>query len=162
MKKLIVIAILLMASPAFAWNLFFIASQEDIGDGVMGYKLGPDDTIVQLSRCTNLKTVGATHLFRVSVKNTSLVNEIVTTPWSEFRAIGDGMNPYLDFAMRIALGLSSGSVNELKHTVGAHWYAGGEWHFGSVADWETAGSPASVMFGPIMGFFGMDFVGIGD
>ena len=169
MKKLVIILglVLLIATPASAWNLFFIAQQEVIGQDaegqdIYGYKLGPTDTIVRLNKTWPIKNVGNTYFFMIVVKNSALASEIITTPWTEFRAIGQGSNPYMDFAMRIALGLSGGTLNELKYIVGVEWYSGGEWHHGDVHEWEAAGSPSNVMFGPVRGILGSRFVGLGD
>lgn len=43
-----------------------------------------------------------------------------------------------------------------KYMVGAHWYVGGEWHFGNCHGWEAAGSPSQVYFTRIRDIFGVD------
>ena len=71
--------------------------------------------------------------------------------WDEFRGFG-----YVDMVMRLAQGLSSGTLNELEYMTGAHWYDGGEWHFGDVKDWKAAGSPSSVYFTRLRDIMGVD------
>jgi len=148
----IILGIILIATPAFAWNLFFIAQQEVIGQqegqDVYGYKLGPEDTIVQLNQVVNIKTVDANHMILYITKNNSIANEC--KDWTEFRGFG-----YTDMVMRVAQGLSNGTLNEIEYITGAHWYTGGEWHFGSVKDWKTAGSPATVWFGKLRDIYGV-------
>ena len=149
----IVLGLLLIASPAFAWNLFFIAEQEVIGQSegvdVYGYRLGPDDTVVQLRQVVDYYQVGNTHLFLYTGASDSIAN--LCKDWSEFRGFGQ-----IDMVMRLAQGLSNGTLNELEYITGAHWYAGGEWHFGNVKDWKTAGSPTAVYFTRFRDIMGLD------
>jgi len=148
MKRLIILLSVVFLFPisANAWNLFFIAQQEVIGQvegqDVYGYKLGPADTIVQLNQVVNIKTVGNTHMILYITKNNSIANQC--KDWAEFRGFG-----YTDMIMRVAQGLSNGTLNEIEYITGAHWYAGGEWHFGNIKDWKAAGSPTSVWFGKL-------------
>jgi len=136
-----------------AKTLFFIAQQEVIGqqDGqdVYGYKLGPEDVIVQLRQVTQLDHVGANYLFMYTGASDALADEV--KDWTEFRGLG-----FVDMAMRLLYGLSPISQTELKYMVGAHWYVGGEWHFGNCHGWEAAGSPSQVYFTRIRDIFGVD------
>lgn len=154
--RLIVLTLVILiftVVPASAWNLMFIAQQEVIGqvDGedVYGYKLGPEDQIVQTHQVVDLKTVGANHLFLYITDSNALAN--VVKDWSEFRGFG-----YVDAVMRIAQGLSNGTLNEIEYMTGAKWYTGGEWHFGNVKDWKDAGSPAQVYFTRLRDVLGVD------
>ncbi len=146
-----------------AFTLFFIAQKTSWPDGeggtIEGFELGPSDQKVPLAAVVVLKHVANTYLFS-AVVGPALASEIVTTPWDEFRATGHQMNAYVDFAMRIALGLSGGTLAELKYMIGARWFVGGEWYSGDVHAWETAGSPADVMFGPGRQILGQQLVGI--
>jgi len=137
-----------------AWILFFIAEREVLGqdeeeNDIMGYKLGPDDHEVLPNQVIELKNVGSTYLFKYITKNDSVANQV--KDWPEFRGFG-----YTDCVMRIALGLSNGTLAEIKHMTGAHWFTGGEWHFGSAKDWEDAGSPDQVWFGHLRGILGVE------
>lgn len=160
MKKLLcvlmIVAFALIAGQAQAaktWTLFFMSQQEIISqvDGVttMGYKLGPDDTVVQISQVVNLLTVGQQHCIIYTTDNLSIASMVRT--WPEFM----GFN-YTDMIMRITLGLGTGdiTIDHVKYITGAHWYTGGEWYFGSVVDWVTAGSPVNVWFGPFRQILG--------
>jgi len=147
------IGLLFLSTPAFAWNLFFIAQQEVVGqangEDIYGYKLGPDDLIVLPAQVTELQNVGATYLFLYITNSNALANQV--KDWSEFRGFG-----YTDMVMRIAQGLSNGTLNEIEYVTGARWFVGGEWHFGNVKDWKAAGSPAQVVFGRYRGIYGVD------
>ena len=155
MKKLLLTLalVLLFAAPVSAWNLFFVAQQEVVGqsegEDVYGYKLGPDDKIVIPSQVTVIQQVGANYCFVYITNNNALALEV--KDWPEFRGFG-----YTDFIWRIALGLSSGNLAEAKYMSGAHWYVGGEWHFGTIKQWEDAGSPPIVYFSRLRDFFGID------
>ena len=143
MKKFILtLALLLIATPAFAWNLFFIDQMENIAapgeDEVMGFVLG--DYKVHKSSVVIIKTVGAISMFIYTTKNNALAQAANSIP--EFRGYG-----YIDMIWRVALGIGNGTINEMKHITGAKWWvpaAGedpGHWAFGCVHDWEAAGSP---------------------
>jgi len=150
MKKLIVLFIMLFAAPAFGWNLFFVAQQETLSDGLTtGYKLGPTNYELPVAQVLNVKTVGTTHMFMYHTQDDSIAN--VVKDWSEFRGFG-----YIDMVMRVAQGLSNGTLSEIEYVTGAHWYTGGSWHFGTVKDWKAAGSPVQVWFGKYIDIFGME------
>ena len=155
MKKILLslVLVLCFALPASAWNLFFLAEQEVIGQSegqdVYGYKLGPEDVVVALDQVVDLKAVGATHMFMYITKNNSFVNKV--KDWDEFRGFG-----YIDMVMRVAQGLSNGTLGELEYITGAHWVDGSEWHFGSIKDWKAAGSPSTVWFGKYRDIFGVN------
>jgi len=155
MKKLLITLglVLLLATPASAWNLFFIAQLEVVGqqegEDIYGYKLGPDDTIVLQKNVWLIKTVGANHCFVYITDNNALA--LAVKDWDEFRGFG-----YVDAAWRVALGLSNGTLNELKYQTGAHWYTGGEWHDGTIIEWQNAGSPAIVYFTKLRGLFNLE------
>ena len=83
MKKLIItIAILLFATPAFGWNLFFIDQLEDIGEGEMGFVLGTYN--VSQSQVVIIGNVGLNYLFIYVTNNNTLANEAYSFP--EYRA----------------------------------------------------------------------------
>lgn len=134
-------------------TLFFIAQQEvigqDNGEDVYGYKLGPSSLTVELGRVVELEVVGANHLFMYPGASDALADQV--KGWSEFRGLG-----YIDMAMRLLYGLSPVSQTELKYMTGAHWFTGGEWHFGNCHDWEAAGSPAQVKFGKLRDLLGVE------
>ena len=141
MKKLILtLAFLLIATPAMAWNLFFVDTLENIADPgedeVMGFVLGTHK--VSQSSVVIVKTVGANSMFIYVTKSNALALEADTYP--EFRGYG-----YIDMIWRVALGIGNGTIAEMKHITGAHWYIDGEHYFGCVHDWEAAGSPTPAM-----------------
>jgi len=151
MKKLfcslLILTVLFSASQAFAakkWSLFLKAQQEVIGqvegEDVMGYKLGPNDLIVQTSQVVDVLQVSSYHLILYITDNQSLVAKV--KDWGEFFGFG-----YIDSIMRVAQGLSNVTLSDIEYITGAHWYAGGEWHFGNVKNWKAAGSPTTVWFG---------------
>ena len=151
MKKLMLIltmALCLCATPALAWNLFFIDQLENIAnpgeDEVMGFWLGWHR--VHPSQVVIIKTVGNNHMFIYTTKNNALAQEAYNLP--EFRGFG-----YVDMVTRIAEGLdNAGTWNEIKYITGAHWWippAGeepGYWVFGNVKEWTDAGKPEPVWF----------------
>lgn len=159
MKKFLLILIFLfIASPAFAWNLFFIDQAENIAlqdeDEVMGFVLGTHK--VPKTSVVIIKTVGANSMFIYTTKSNSLALEAYSLP--EFRGFG-----YIDMVTRIAKGLDNAGIwNEIKYITGAHWWvpASGEdpgyWAFGNVKDWETVGSPEPVWFGKYRDIMGID------
>ena len=152
MRRLFLLITILMSfllvAPVFAWNLFFIDQLEDIGEGEMGfvlgeYKLSQSDVVI-------IKNVGVNYMFIYCTGNSDLAAEAYNLP--EFRGFG-----YIDMVTRIAEGLSNaGTWNEIKYITGAHWYIGGEWYFGNIHEWETAGSPEPVWFGRYRGIFAVD------
>ena len=124
-----------------SWNLFFIAPITNIGtvaEPIDGFELG--DYKVAKSSVVVIKTVGTMSMFIYTTKDSSLAKVAMDIP--EFRGFG-----YIDMIWRIALGISGGTINEMKHVTGAKWWipaSGGEpgyWMFGCVHDWEDAGSP---------------------
>jgi len=135
------------------WKLFFKAEQEIIGqvDGVdvMGYKLGPDDHIVQTDQVTDILQVSSYHCILYITDSDSIAN--LCKDWNEFMGFG-----YTDMVMRVAQGLSNLTLSDIEYLTGAHWYSDGEWHFGNVKDWKAAGSPEAVWFGRIRDFMGID------
>ena len=136
------------------FNLFFKAQQEVIGqdeesNDIMGYKLGPADLIVHVEQVVNLLTVGSWHLIVYLDAGETLANQV--KDWPEFAGFG-----YIDMVMRVAVGLSNLNISDIKYITGAHWYSSGEWRFGSVKDWEDAGSPPIVWFGKYRDFLGVD------
>ena len=152
MKRLFLLFVTLfllsLNTSTLGWNLFFIDQLEDIGDGEMGFVLG--EYKLTQSQVVTVKTVGANHMFIYVTENSGLVVVAYTLP--EFRGFG-----YADMIWRIAVGLSNaGTLAEMKYVGGAHWYTGGEWHFGSIHEWETAGSLEPVWFGRYRGIFGVD------
>jgi len=133
------------------WKLFFKAQQEviDAEEGTLGYKLGPNDYVVQLNEVVDILTVGNIHCIMYSTNDSSIAN--LVKDWDEFMGFG-----YIDMVMRIAQGLSKVTLDEIEYLSGAHWYSGGEWHFGNIKDWKAAGSPTSVWFGKYRDIMGMD------
>ena len=136
------------------WALFFKAQQEPIGqdeeeNDIMGYKLGPDDHIVQTSQVVDILTVGNYHCILYVTENTAIVNRV--KDWPEFLGFG-----YTDIVMRLAQGLSNATLSDIEYLTGAHWFKDGEWHFGNVKNWKAAGSPDGVWFGKLRDVMGMD------
>jgi len=132
------------------WKLFFKSQQEVIdGEGTLGYKLGPDDYIVQVEQVMDILTVGSYHCILYVTDNTAIAN--LCKDWDEFMGFG-----YIDMVMRVAQGLSNVTLNDIEYLTGAHWYTGGEWHFGSIKDWKTAGSPTTVWFSKFRDIMGVD------
>lgn len=130
------------------WNLFFIAQEQDLGEGEMGFVLGTHN--VPTSSVVVVQTVGALSMFIYVTNNNDLALEAYALP--EFRGFG-----YTDMIWRIASGLSNaGTANEMKYVTGAHWVVGGEWFFGNIHDWEAAGSPEPMWFGRYRGIMGVD------
>jgi len=134
------------------WTIFLKAKQEVIGqqDGedVMGYKLGPTNYIVQLHQVVNILTVGSYHCILHMTDSSSIAN--LVKDWPEFMGFG-----YTDMVMRIAQGLSQVTLSDIEYLTGAHWFTGGEWHFGNVKDWKAAGSPTTVWFGKYRDVMGL-------
>ncbi|MDA3834500.1 MAG: hypothetical protein PF495_14030, partial [Spirochaetales bacterium] len=54
------------------------------------------------------------------------------------------------------MGYKLGPSDEIEYLTGAHWYSGGEWHFGNVKDWKAAGSPDAVWFGQLREIMGVN------
>jgi len=173
MKKIsivLVLASILIASFAFSYvwqfkgyNVMFrdnvcVLEQDAEGNNVYGYKLGPDDFEVKYKPNRVLASSGNSHLFWVKTNGLSQVKTAMG--WDEFRAVGYGMNMYIDYATRLALGISKGSVAEFKYICHGQWYKDGEWGSGDANDYIDAGSPEYVMFGPSRGIMGTDFVDI--
>jgi len=135
------------------WKLFFKAKQEVIdqvdGDDAMGYKLGPNDHIVQISQVVDILQVASYHCILYVTDNTSIANQV--KDWDEFMGFG-----YIDMVMRVAQGLSDIPLSDIEYLTGAHWYSGGEWHFGNVKNWKAAGSPEAVWFGKLRDVMGID------
>ena len=163
MKKLLlsllITAIVLSASQAFAakkWQLYFKAQQEIVavldGENVLGYKLGPNDTIVQTNQVIDILQIGNIHCILYLTDNISIASQVRT--WTEFMGFG-----YTDMIWRIALGLGPDggpTLDHVKYLTGAHWYLNGEWHFGSIKDWEAIDPlPLNVYFGPIRQIMGI-------
>jgi len=160
MKKFWILGLLLVvliASPASAkkWTCFFVDQEEDIDPGpdtVLGFILdpgGPNETAIPTSNVVIVKTVGANSMFIYTTQNLSIANKAYQM--AEFRGFG-----YVDMVMRIAQGLGSGTLNEIEYITGAHWYTGGEWHFGNIKDWDSAGNPEPVWFGRYRGILGVE------
>ena len=123
------------------WKLFFKCEQETIdGEGTLGYKLGPENTIVQIHQVIDILTVSTYHCILYITDNTTLAAKVKDFP--EFMGFS-----YIDMVMRIAQGLSNVTLSDVEYLTGAHWYSGGEWHFGNIKDWKAAGSPDAVWFG---------------
>lgn len=151
-------ALCLSATPAFAWNLFFIDQLENIADPgdpeVMGFVLGEHK--VHPSQVVIVKTVGASSMFIYTTKSNVLASEAYSM--SEFRGFG-----YIDMVTRIAEGLSNaGTWAEIKYITGAHWWvpaSGGEsgyWMFSNVKEWQDAGNPEPVWFGRYRDILGIN------
>jgi len=166
MKKvllsLMVIAIVLSASQVFAakkWKLFFKAKQEVIdqveGKDVLGYKLGPNNYVVQISKVVNILTVGPYHCILYITDSTAIANKV--KDWDEFMGFG-----YIDMVMRVAQGLSDIPLSDIEYLTGAHWFSEGEWHFGNVKNWKADIDPATnlpyttVYFGRLRDIMGVD------
>ena len=160
MKKILFITVLLclFASTSYArdFYLFFVDQEETIGSGEDAYQAfvvdqgGENETIIPKSKVTVIKTVGATSMFIYKATSLAQANLAISMP--EYR----GMN-YTDVRVRVEKGLGDGTFNELDYITGAHWYVDGEWHFGNVKDWETAGSPSKVIFGSYRKILGVEF-----
>ncbi len=132
------------------WKLFFKCKQEAIdGEGTLGYKLGPDDHIVQTHQVVDILQVASYHCILYVTDNTAIANQV--KDWDEFMGFS-----YIDMVMRIAQGLSNVTLSDIEYLTGAHWYSGGEWHFGNVKDWKAAGSPTTVWFGKFRDIMGID------
>lgn len=160
MKKILLtltLAFLLIASPAFAWNLFFIDQLENIADPgedeIMGFVLGSHK--VPKASVVIFKTVGASSMFIYITKSNALAQ--AANGISEFRGYG-----YIDMIWRVALGIGNGTINEMKHITGAKWWNSpvgndpGYWSFGCVHDWEAAGSPEPSYRCKYRDIFGID------
>ena len=154
MLSLLVLVMVFSASQAFAdkWQIYFKVQEEVIGqvDGVdiMGYKIGPNDIILQLHQVTNIITVGNYHCVLYLTDSTALASKARAMP--EFMGFG-----YTDMVWRIVFTMSDMNVSDIKHITGAHFFVDGEWHFGSIVDWEAAGSPPDVYFGPLRKILGI-------
>ena len=132
------------------WKMFFKAQQEVIdGEGTLGYKLGPDDTIVKVEQVVDILTVGSYHCILYVTDNTALAAKVKDFP--EFMGFS-----YIDMVFRIAQGLSNVTLSDVEYLTGAHWYLNGEWHFSNVKDWKAAGSPSAVWFGKFREIMGID------
>jgi len=166
MKKLfcslLILTLLFSASQVFAakkWSLFLKAQQEVIGQvegkDVMGYKLGPNDLIVQTSQVVDVLQVANYHLILYITDNTALAAKV--KDWDEFFGFG-----YIDAIMRVAQGLSNVTLSDIEYITGSHWYSGGEWHFGNVKAWKADIDPATnlpyttVYFGRLRDIMGVD------
>ncbi len=160
MKKLslgLILVLLFFATPAFAWNLFFVDQLENIAETgdpeVMGFVLGTHK--VHQSSVVIVKTVGANSMFIYITKSNALAQEANTI--AEFRGYG-----YIDMIWRVALGIGNGTINEMKYITGAKWWTppvgeeSGYWSFGCVHDWEDAGSPEPAYRCKYRDIFGVD------
>ena len=71
----------------------------------------------------------------------------------EFLATGSP----LDLAVRHALKFKDTKLKELKYLIGARWPGVEGNVFGNVHDWEAAGKPEPVKFGPFRKILGVDY-----
>jgi len=139
------------------WKLFFIAQRQTGEEGEEFYTLG--QYTVPKSKTVTLKTVGNTDCFIYVTTNDSHANDAYAMP--EFI----GVNSPTDVITRYTLGLSnSGTANELKYFLGAHWRytdpdpeVGTYWKFGNIHDWEADGSLEPVYFGSFRKILGVDY-----
>ena len=144
---------LLFYQPAEArdWTLYFVDQLETIGTGEDAYEayvLGSYN--VRPAQVVKLISVTGTDLFIYTTKKASIAADAYTIP--EFVGFG-----YTDIITRLTLGLgNAGTINQVKYMIGAHWFSGGEWYFGNIHQWETAGSSEPVWFGRYRGILGVD------
>jgi len=137
------------------WKVAFIAQIEDLGEGVMGFKLGPSDYELKESEVFTVTSVGSTYFFMYFAVDKAQV--LTVYDWSEFRGAGQTVrNCYLDVLARVAAGIGVGTLNEVKRMIRAHYLVGGEWTSGDIATFETAGSPEPCYFTNMIDLFGVE------
>jgi len=137
------------------WKVAFIADRVDLGDGVMGYQLGPADYEVLASEVFHLANVGSTYFFMYFAVDRAQVLQVYN--WDEFRGAGQKVaDCYLDVLARVAAGIGNGTLNEIKRMIRAHYRVAGEWTSGNIADFEAAGSPEPCYFTNLIDLFGVE------
>ena len=137
------------------WKVAFIAQIEDLGEGVMGFKLGPSDYELKESEVFTIASVGSTYFFMYFAVDKAQV--LTVYDWPEFRGCGQTVRDcYLDVLARVAAGIGVGTLNEVKRMIRAHYLVGGEWTSGDIATFETAGSPEPCYFTNMIDLFGVE------
>ena len=137
------------------WKVAFIAQIEDLGEGVMGFKLGPSDYELKESEVFTIANVGSTYFFMYFAVDKAQV--LTVYDWGEFRGAGQTVRDcYLDVLARVAAGIGVGTLNEVKRMIRAHYLVGGEWTSGDIATFETAGSPEPCYFTNMIDLFGVE------
>ena len=137
------------------WKVAFIAQIEDLGEGVMGFKLGPSDYELKESEVFTIASVGNVYFFMYFAVDKAQV--LTVYDWDEFRGAGQTVRDcYLDVLARVATGIGVGTLNEVKRMIRAHYLVGGEWTSGDIATFETAGSPEPCYFTNMIDLFGVE------
>ena len=137
------------------WKVAFIAQQEDLGEGVMGYKIGPSDYEINASEVFPIASVGSTYFFMYFAVDKAQV--LTVYDWGEFRGAGQTVRDcYLDVLARVATGIGNGTLNEVKRMIRAHYKVDGEWVSNDITSFETAGSPEPCYFTNMIDLFGVE------
>ena len=137
------------------WKVAFIATIEDLGEGVMGFKLGPSDYELKESEVFTIANVGSTYFFMYFAVDKAQVLQVYD--WGEFRGAGQTIRDcYLDVLTRVAAGIGVGTLNEVKRMIRAHYLVGGEWTSGNIHEFETAGSPEPCYFTNMIDLYGVE------
>ena len=132
------------------WKLFFIAEPVDDGNGNITYTVG--EYTVSKSKVVVMASEGAYDLFCYVTANGGIASNAYTM--DEFV----GLNGPIDIVTRAWKGLSNAAtVNQVKHMIGAHWFSAGEWHFGDIHAWETAGELEPMYFQSFRKILGVDW-----
>jgi len=161
MKKIVIAIILILAlSPASAlakWKVAFIAQREVINaeTGELGYKLGPSDYILHTSEVFHITKQGNNYFFMYFSATKSQV--LTSYEWNEFRGVGETIaDCYKDILARVAVGMGSGTLNEVKYMIRAHYKVDDEWTSGTIHDFEAAGSPEPCYFTNLIDLYGVE------